>query len=98
LKGIVLFDNEGRRFRNSYGGENFLVYVFRALDYEGRLIDSSDEGVPKWVDNKDMKTINPREADEKLWELVCGRRKFFALFKYNGEVLDENRCDVTYWH
>lgn len=92
IRGTILFDNRDRTF-DSYDNRNdFFVYVFSASRYSGNLIDSSKDGVPRWIDNYKMENVNSRESDKKLWELVCGKKNFSAVFRHKGEKMDWENC------
>ena len=95
LRGTVLYDNRGRTFSNFSAKNDFLVYVFSAKNYKGSLIESSLEGVPRWIENNEMTNINSRECDKRMWSLVSGEKKFFVVFKHNGDIFDADNSRVV---
>ena len=94
LIGTALYDNRDRTFPNFNPENNFYVYVFKASKYSGKLETETEEGFPKWIENKTMPRINPRECDSILWKLVNNGYDFTAHFKHNGEVLDRNESTI----
>lgn len=86
-------------FKNYDNKNDFFVYVFRANEYKGELIELSDEGSPIWVPDSKMGKINPRECDSFLWKLVSEEGKFSVVFRHKGERVDwENSLVAGFYH
>src|SRR4030066_505320 len=81
LKGILTFP----AFAND---EDWYAFVFVVDNFEGELIDSSEEGVLRWVDNADLLSLNLWEGDRIFLPWLDQPGFFSAKFIYqDGRLL-----------
>jgi len=94
-RGAVLFDNSERIFDNWKNPQDFLVYLFSAEEYKGELKES-DEGIPKFLDEKLLSSIPQNEGDKRVYEWLKNPRYFIGVIKHKGKELDETGTFVDY--
>ena len=81
LKGFLTFPNFD-------GVDDWYVFVFTFVDFEGTLIDSP-EGRLEWIPNNSLTSLNLWEGDKIFLEWVFEEKFFSAKFNYeNGNFLD----------
>ncbi len=81
LKGVLTFP----AFAND---EDWYAFVFVVDNFEGELIDSSEEGVLRWVDNADLLSLNLWEGDRIFLPWLDQPGFFSAKFIYqDGRLL-----------
>ena len=73
---------------------NFLVYVFSSTQYIGELKKGGPEGIPVWVDEKNIPILPKNSGDEKMYEWLRDGRFFVGIIKHKGKVLDEENTQV----
>ncbi|GEM_PF-2950971 len=96
LRGVILFDNKDRTFPNWINPDNFLVNVYHATQYEGKLT-ASDEGAPFWVKNlEEASSLSSNPGDKFVYEWLRDGRKFFGVVKHNGNEVDESGTWVDF--
>lgn len=79
LKGILTFP--------AFGGiENWIVFVFEAHQFEGKL-QESDEGILKWVDRTELFNLNLWEGDRIFLKWIEEGRFFSGKFIYKEDRL-----------
>lgn len=80
LRGIL-------NFPDFDGKNNWIVFVYIANRFSGRIIDSN-EGVLKWVRIKDVLKLNLWEGDRYFLKYLFNTDKFFyGVFVYKGSSL-----------
>lgn len=97
LKGVVLFDNFERIFPNWSNPKDFLVYMFIATGYTGKLKSKSKEGVPLWVPEIDFSRVPKNIGDERVYGWLRNPRCFMGTIKHKGTELDEQGTFVDYF-
>lgn len=97
LRGTVLFDNSERKFDNWKNPDNFLVYIFGANSYYGELKGEDEEGIPLWVDEKNILSLPKNPGDMKMYEWLKDSRYFAGVIKCKGKELLENESSVDYY-
>ena len=99
FRGVVLFDNFERIFDNwpDKKKDNFLVYMFDATKYTGKLKSETEEGMPLWVYRGFIDRIPKNAGDKKMYEWLNDGRNFVGVIKHKGMVLDEQGTFVDYF-
>jgi 8-oxo-dGTP diphosphatase len=70
------------------GREDWYVFVFSAVNFEGELRDSN-EGVLKWIPDSKLFDLNLWEGDKTFIEWMLEEKFFSAKFNYkDGKLLD----------
>jgi len=96
LRGVILFDNSERVFKNWKNFQDFLVYVFVAEKYSGRLKKTSKEGIPMWIDENLINYTEKNEGDSKIYEWLKDSRNFTGVIYHKGKNLDKEKTFVDY--
>jgi len=96
LRGVILFDNEGRTFPNWPNPDNFYVYIFSATKFEGEA-EKSDEGIPRSVPLDKVDELPSNPGDKKMYEWLRDGRNFNGVIKHKGDELDEAGTFVDYF-
>jgi 8-oxo-dGTP diphosphatase len=89
LKGVILFDNQDRIFKNWINPDNFYVYIFSAREYSGKLKESK-EGVPLWVPENNLESLPKNPGDKLMYEWLNDWRDFIGVIKHKGKNIDES--------
>jgi|SRR3972149_5689265 len=97
LRGVILFDNEGRVFDNWPNPQDFLVYIFSAKQYFGRLKLKTKEGIPLWIAEKDILGLPKNPGDAKMYEWLKDSRYFMGVIRHNERELDEANTFADYF-
>jgi 8-oxo-dGTP diphosphatase len=97
LRGVILFDNNGRIFDNWQKPTHYLVYMFGAEEYVGELKSETEEGRPLWVSEIGLPSVPKSVGDEKIYEWLRDPRYFMGIIRHKGKVLDEAGTFVTYF-
>ncbi|MEK6823407.1 MAG: NUDIX domain-containing protein [Nanoarchaeota archaeon] len=97
LKGVILFDNSERIFDNWKNSQDFLVYLFEAEKYSGKLKEESNEGIPVWIDEKLLEEIPKNEGDLKIYEWLKDPRYFIGTIYHKEKKLDKIKTFVDYF-
>ncbi len=97
LRGVILFDNSKRIFDDWPNPEDFLVYLFTAVDYKGQLKKKSDEGIPRWISKSHIPHLLKNEGDLKIYEWLKDPRHFAGVINHKGKKLDEENTFVNYF-
>ena len=80
FRGIITFVSD------IYGTE--YMFLFTCSDFSGELAENCDEGVLKWVDDRELDSLPMWEGDRIFFELLKSRKDFFSLkLNYNGDTL-----------
>ena len=59
-----------------------------STDYSGKMLDTCDEGVPKWVKKEEVPTLPIWEGDKIFLNLLDCEKRFFSLkLVYEGDKL-----------
>ncbi len=97
IRGTVLYDNRGRSFGDIDFKGDFFAYVFVADCYFGSLHKGTNEGVPKWIENRTIIERSYRECDKRLWRLVSDNngKNFSAVMRHKGEMFDTMNSKVV---
>ncbi len=70
-----------------------MMFLYTVDDFSGRLKQCS-EGDLKWIDQKEVLSLNLWEGDKAFIKLLCENSPFFSLkLSYNGEKLVEIELD-----
>jgi 8-oxo-dGTP diphosphatase len=81
LRGILTFP----KFSN---GEDWYVFLFTAIHFQGELIDSH-EGQLSWIPNNQLAGLNLWPGDYLFLNWLGQNRFFSATFNYrNGQLID----------
>jgi len=96
LRGVILFDNEGRTFSNWPNPDNFYVYIYSATKFRGEP-KRSDEGIPYSVPLAKVKEVPSNPGDKKMYEWLEDGRDFIGVIKHKGNDLDEEGTFVDYF-
>lgn len=82
LKGIMTFPKFSK-------GEDWYVFLYKAYDYSGDLIESP-EGDLLWVDNSKLMDLNLWEGDKLFMKWMEEYKLFSAKLVYeDGELVDK---------
>ena len=95
--GTVLFDNSEKIFRRWKNPEDYYVFIFTANNFNGNLIEESDEGIPQWIRENDINNLPKNAGDMRLYEWIRSRRRFAGVIKHKGIELDEEGTFVEYF-
>ena len=98
LRGVILFDNAGRVFDNWPNPQDFLVSIFSARQYSGRLKTKTREGIPLWIAEKDIGGLPKNPGDAKMYEWLKDPRYFMGVIRHNERELDESGTFVDYFY
>lgn len=79
LKGFLTFP----KFKDD---EDWYVFVFTANDFTGKIIDSP-EGDLKWVDDKDVLSLNLWDGDRLFLKWMNDSRLFSGKIVYDNGIL-----------
>ncbi len=96
LRGVILFDNTERVFKNWKNPDNFLVYIFSATNYEGNA-KRSEEGTPRTVPLDKIGEVPSNQGDVKMYEWLKDGRNFMGVIAHKKDVLDEENTWVDYF-
>ncbi|OGR89461.1 MAG: DNA mismatch repair protein MutT [Elusimicrobia bacterium RIFCSPLOWO2_01_FULL_60_11] len=81
LKGVLTFPSFD-------GVDDWIVFVFTADEFSGRLLEKSPEGRLEWIPDGRVPKLNIWEGDRYFLEHLNGRRFFTGKFVYrNGEYV-----------
>ncbi len=98
FRGIILFDNEGRIFNNWQNAPDYLVYIFAAKQYSGKLISKGDEREkPLWILKQEILQLPKNSGDVKIYEWLKDGRNFFDVIRHHGRELDESNTWIDYF-
>ena len=98
LRGVILFDNEGRVFDNWENPQNYQVYIFSAEKCRGELKEEgTEEGVPKWVDESLMGLVPKNAGDERMYKWLKDGRSFSGVIRHIIKEIDERGTMVDYF-
>lgn len=96
LRGVILFDNEGRTFSNWKNPDNFFVYIYSATKFKGKA-KKSNEGVPYGVSLDKVQEVPSNPGDKKMYEWLRDGRKFVGVIKHKGNEVDEENTMVNFF-
>ena len=95
LKGIILFDNEGRIFDNWKNPSDFLVYIYVARKYKGK-VRNSEEGVTYGIPLDKIEELPSNPGDARMYEWLKDGRNFTGVIRHKGNMVDEENTWVDY--
>jgi 8-oxo-dGTP pyrophosphatase MutT (NUDIX family) len=95
-RGMILFDNDGRIFKNWKKPDDFLVYVYSSSQYVGELSEGKNGESPVWVDVKDIPSLPKNVGDELIYEWLRDGRFFMGIIKHKGKELDKEGTWVDF--
>jgi len=81
LVGVISFP-----FNVSKAGESWIVFVFSAENFEGKIIDNSAEGELAWIDNGKLLELNLNGGDIIFLPFVLENRLFTAKIVYKEDI------------
>jgi len=96
LRGVILFDNEGRTFPNWPNPDNFYVYIFSATKFRGK-VKESDEGKPRTVPVNKIHEVPSNPGDKKMYEWLKDGRNFLGVIKHKGNEVDKEGTWVDFF-
>ena len=96
LKGVILFDNDGRTFPNWPNPDNFLVYIYSATEFKGEP-KKSDEGRPRTIPLNKVNEVPSNSGDKKMYEWLKDGRRFMGVIKHKENEIDESGTFVDYF-
>lgn len=96
LKGVILFDNEGRTFSNWKNPDNFYVYIYSAKKFKGEPKES-DEGKPRTISLNKVNEVPSNPGDKKMYEWLKDGRNFIGVIKHKGKEVNEEETFVDYF-
>ena len=96
LRGVILFDNEGRTFSNWPNPDDFYVYIYSTKKFKGTA-NKSDEGIPYSVPLAKVREVPSNPGDKKMYEWLKDGRNFIGVIKHKGKELDETGTFVDYF-
>jgi len=96
LRGVILFDNNGRTFSNWPNPDDFYVYIYSTTKFKGK-VKRSDEGIPYSVPLAKVKEVPSNLGDKKMYEWLKDGRNFIGVIKHKGKELDETGTFVDYF-
>lgn len=70
-RAVITFDMQGNQTE--------YMHLFTCTDFSGKLNADCDEGVLKWVDKADVKSLSLWEGDRIFLEEMTKRNGFFSL-------------------
>lgn len=98
LKGIVLFDNSERVFENWKNPQDFLVYIFSAESYTGKMKVFTREGLPEWANDYDIPNLPKNSGDRRMYEWLKDGRNFMSVIKHKEKEIDEEGTFVDFFN
>jgi ADP-ribose pyrophosphatase YjhB (NUDIX family) len=96
LRGVILFDNQGRTFLNWPNPDNFLVYIFYSNKYKGKP-KKSNEGIPITVSLSKVREVLSNPGDKKMYEWLRDGRNFMGVIKHKVNEIDEEGTMVDFF-
>ncbi len=96
LQGVILFDNSERTFDNWKNPDNFLVYIYSAKKYKGK-VRGSDEGVPFSVPLDKVGEVPSNPGDKLMYEWLAIGKKFFGVIYHKGNEVDKEKTQVDFY-
>jgi 8-oxo-dGTP diphosphatase len=69
-----------------FKGNDWYVFVFRAAEFTGELIESP-EGRLEWVPDDKLLDLNLWESDHIFFQWIKAGKIFSAKFEYEGDVM-----------
>ncbi len=82
-RGIITFVS------NEFGTE--YMHLFSSSDFEGKILETCDEGVLEWIEKERLLSIPMWEGDKIFLRLLDSESRFFSLkLVYEGERLTES--------
>jgi len=84
---IVLFDNRGRILGQKQNPEDWLVQVYQATKYTGRLKEEKPTARLVWVADSEYAGLKVHEGDKRIFELIQQKGIFEVVVRYDGERL-----------
>ncbi len=95
-RGIILFHNFEREFPNWPNPEDFLVYVFSATKYSGKLGKGKKKEIPLWIPEKEIPYLPQNPGDRKIYEWLKDGRFFAGIIKHKGKEIDDFGTHVDF--
>lgn len=87
LKGVLTFPS----FKDN---EDWYVFLYTASEFEGNMLDTSDEGELKWVKNEEVFDLNLWEGDKLFLHWMNKYRFFSAKLTYRQGKLVDNSLTI----
>ena len=97
LRGVILFDNEGRVFDNWKNPDNFLVYIYASKKFKGKA-RRSEEGVPHGVSSDKVYSVPSNPGDKKMYQWLRDGRYFIGVIRHKGNIIDEKNTFVDFFN
>ena len=79
LHGLLMFPK--------FKGNDWYIFVFTAMEFEGELLESSPEGRLEWVDDEKLTSLNLWESDHIFLPWIEYGKFFSAKSDYEGDVM-----------
>lgn len=96
LRGVILFDNQGRTFTDWKNPTDFLVYIYAVTRFQGEA-EISNEGIPHWVPLDRLSELPSNPGDKVMYQWLGDGRRFVGVIKHNGNEIDEAGTFVDYF-
>jgi len=98
LRGVILFDNEGRDFPNWPNPDNFLVYIYSSFEQQENLKKRTSEGRPVWVCKSEIPNLPQNPGDKMMYKWLKIPNFFAGVIKHKGNELDKEHTFVDYYN
>ena len=77
-------------------GEEWVDFVFLCEDFSGKVKDECNEGELKWIDEKDMLSLNMWEGDYIFTEYILKDEKFSIQLTYENKKLVSKKIETIF--
>jgi 8-oxo-dGTP diphosphatase len=97
LQGVILFDNSEREFDNWKNLDNFIVYIYSAKKFKGKVV-KSNEGVPYSVPLEKVSKVPSNPGDKLMYSWLKTGKKFFGVIYHKKDKVDEEKSFVDFFN
>ena len=88
-RGKVLFDNYQRTFHGKPAKYSWLVHIFEAHAYQGKLRHPK-EGTLAWIPNTELSSLSMEEGDYLIINWLTAGRTICERITYKGEKFERH--------
>ena len=72
------------------------MHLFQAFDFEGKILETCDEGTLDWISKSELRNMPIWEGDKIFLDLLDKDTTFFSLkLVYNGDTLIDKQLIFT---
>jgi len=89
FKGHILFPEFDKK------GRDWLVFIYRADDFDGELITENPEGLLEWIDNNQILDLNLWDGDKIFIPHVYSDKHFEGKFFYKDGKISDYQFEVS---